>query len=103
MAYDGIYNPKASSQTDDAGVDEIDFKCKSDSKEYAKYDEKLHGVDGPIFGKDNRNIWTEWSESCKTGICGIKTYVDPRQTKTFFPPFADHNGLHNVEFLCCAE
>lgn len=103
MAYDDVYSPTATSTVDDAGVDEIDFKCKSDQKNYLKWEQKFRGVEGPVYGSLNRNLWTGWGDSCETGICGMRTHVDLREVKPFFPPLTDHNGLHNVELLCCAN
>ncbi|MEE6505922.1 hypothetical protein FKM82_007388 [Ascaphus truei] len=50
--------------------------------------------------KGSGNPWGTygcWSESCRYGICGIQTSVEPNQED------GDDTALNNVQFSCCSN
>lgn len=99
MSYDAP-DDKSKSRSDDIGVDDFVFKCKAyNSSGWDVWEQSLPALNGPTYPIDHNRIkWTDWSEECPKGICGLRTQVDVRKIQL---PHLDLNGLHNVHFMCC--
>ncbi|XP_053319895.1 vitelline membrane outer layer protein 1-like [Spea bombifrons] len=66
---------------DDTAVNNIQFRCSNNNV--------LEGSGLPW------GTYGPWSRSCQTGICGIRTKVEPPQGD------GDDTALNDVEFYCC--
>ncbi|XP_077326862.1 vitelline membrane outer layer protein 1-like [Lithobates pipiens] len=66
---------------DDTAANNIKFQCSNDNI---------------LTGNGGRwGTFSNWSDRCQSGICGIKTKVEPEQGR------GDDTALNNVMFSCC--